>query len=76
MADSRKINEEYARIGAELIATEESLADIKASNATIIISALKHHQGKMVDRKSLKVSVKKWLKIQMGYSSRLYHHSI
>lgn len=36
MADSRKINEEYARIGAELIATEESLADIKASNATII----------------------------------------
>lgn len=34
--DNREISEEYARIGAEVIETEESLIDIRNSQATII----------------------------------------
>ena len=34
--DKRTINEEYAKIGAELVETEEALLDIKNSQATII----------------------------------------
>lgn len=40
--DTRKINEEYAQIGADLIATEESLMSIRNSNATIIYLSSQH----------------------------------
>lgn len=36
MADNRHISEEYAKIGAELIDTEDVLIDIKNSQATIV----------------------------------------
>ena len=36
MADNRTLSERYARIGAELIETEESLAHIKHGHATIV----------------------------------------
>lgn len=36
MADNRALSERYARIGAELVETEDALAHIKASNATIV----------------------------------------
>lgn len=36
MADNRHINEDYAKIGSELIDTEDILLDIKNSQATII----------------------------------------
>ena len=34
MSDHRSISERYARIGAELVETEESLAHIRNSEAT------------------------------------------
>lgn len=36
MSDNRQINEDYAKIGAELIATEDALIDIRNSHATIV----------------------------------------
>lgn len=36
MSDNRRINEEYAKIGQELINTEDALIDIRNSQATII----------------------------------------
>lgn len=36
MSDNRQINETYAKIGAELIATEDAFIDIRNSQATII----------------------------------------
>lgn len=36
MADHRELSELYARIGAELVAEEDALAHIRASNATIV----------------------------------------
>lgn len=36
MADNRTLSERYAQIGAELVETEDTLAHIKASNATIV----------------------------------------
>ena len=36
MSDNRQINEEYAKIGAELIESEDVLIDIRNSQATII----------------------------------------
>ena len=36
MSDNRRINEEYAKIGSELINTEDVLIDIRNSQATII----------------------------------------
>lgn len=36
MADHRQINEEYAKIGAELIETEDALIDVRNSQATIV----------------------------------------
>ena len=36
MADNRQVNEEYAKIGAELIATEDALIDVRNSQATIV----------------------------------------
>ena len=40
--DTRYINDEYARIGAELIDAEEALIDIKNSQATIIYLSSNH----------------------------------
>ena len=40
--DSRQINEHYAEIGKELIESEESLADIRYSEATIIYLSSEH----------------------------------
>ena len=51
MAESRIISERYARIGAELVETEDTLAHIKASNATIVYlssSAEKASRGRPV----------------------------
>ena len=42
--DSRKINEHYAEIGQELIEHEESLADIRNSEATIIYLSSEHEK--------------------------------
>lgn len=42
--DLRRINEHYAEIGAELIETEESLADIRYSEATIIYLSSEHEK--------------------------------
>ena len=36
MSDNRQINEEYAKIGAELIASEDALIDVRNSQATIV----------------------------------------
>jgi len=36
MSDNRQINEKYAKIGAELIQTEDALIDIRNSQATIV----------------------------------------
>lgn len=36
MSEHRQINEEYAKIGAELIASEDALIDIRNSHATIV----------------------------------------
>lgn len=36
MADNRQINEKYAKMGAELIATEDALFNIRNSQATIV----------------------------------------
>lgn len=36
MSDNRRINEEYAKIGSELIESEDVLIDIRNSQATII----------------------------------------
>jgi len=36
MPDNRQINEKYAKIGAELIASEDALIDVRNSQATIV----------------------------------------
>lgn len=51
MSDNRQINEEYAKIGAELIDTEDALIDIRNSQATIIYLSSdypKMDKGRMV----------------------------
>lgn len=62
--DSRTINEHYAEIGADLIATEESLVDIANSSATIIYLSSTHKKtanGKVTKAECEKVSEKyKW----------------
>ena len=40
--DTRRINEEYAKIGAELIKTEDALAYIRKSNVTIVYLSSEH----------------------------------
>lgn len=40
--DTRRINEEYAKIGAELIETEDALQYIKNSNASIVYLSSEH----------------------------------
>ena len=40
--DTRKINEEYAKIGADLIKTEDALAYIRESNVTIVYLSSEH----------------------------------
>ncbi len=59
MADSRAINEHYAEIGAELIRTEESLVDIKESNATIIYLSSIHAPKKDGGDKVIKAQCEK-----------------
>ena len=39
MTETRRMSEEYARIGSELIRTEASLADVRNSDATIVYLA-------------------------------------
>ena len=62
--DSRTINEHYAEIGADLIATEESLVDIANSSVTIIYLSSTHKKtanGKTTKAECEKVSEKyKW----------------
>lgn len=62
--DKRTINEKYAEIGAELIATEDALVDIANSNATIIYLSSEHKKasgGKIIHAECEKVSEKyKW----------------
>lgn len=64
MADVREINEDYAKIGADLIANEEELEYIKDSDVTIIYlsSELKKVQnGKTIFAQCEKISEKyKW----------------
>ena len=40
--DTRKINEEYAKIGADLIKTEDALAYIRESKVTIVYLSSEH----------------------------------
>ena len=62
--DSRTINEHYAEIAADLIATEDSLVDIANSSATIIYLSSTHKKtggGKVVKAECEKISEKyKW----------------
>jgi hypothetical protein len=62
--DTRTINEEYAKIGRELIETEEALVDIANSQATIIFLSSEHKKagkGKVIHAECEKVSEKyKW----------------
>lgn len=62
--DSRKINEEYAEIGARLIATEDSLADLRESDVQIIYLSSPHKKvssGRMVLGQIEKIADKyKW----------------
>ncbi len=62
--DNRRINEEYARIGAELIETEEELIDIKNSQVTLIYLSSDHaktDKGRTVYGQCEKVADKyKW----------------
>jgi len=62
--DSRTINEQYAEIGADLIATEDALVDIANSTATIIYLSSEHKKasnGKPVYAECEKISDKyKW----------------
>lgn len=62
--DSRTINEHYAEIGADLIATEDALVDIANSSATIIYLSSTHKKtanGKVTKAECEKVSEKyKW----------------
>lgn len=62
--DSRTINEHYAEIGADLIATEEALVDIANSQAQIIYLSSEHKKtgnGKVVKAECEKISEKyKW----------------
>lgn len=49
--DSRQINDKYAKIGQELIESEESLSDLRESEATIIYLSSEHEktkQGKII----------------------------
>jgi hypothetical protein len=62
--ETRTINEQYAEIGADLIATEDSLIDIANSSATIIYLSSTHKKtsgGKVVKAECEKISDKyKW----------------
>ena len=62
--DLRQINEEYAKIGRELIETEEALVDIANSQATIIYLSSEHKKvasGKAILGQCEKVADKyKW----------------
>lgn len=62
--DLRQINEEYAKIGRELIETEEALVDIANSQATIIYLSSEHKKvasGKVILGQCEKVADKyKW----------------
>lgn len=44
MADNRQINEEYAKIGAELIANDPALVDVKESDVTIVYLSSDHEK--------------------------------
>lgn len=62
--ETRTINEEYSKIGRELIETEEALVDILNSRATIIFLSSdkkKMEKGKVVHAECEKISDKyKW----------------
>ena len=62
--DNRQINEEYSRIGADLIASEEIFADIRNSQATIVYlssNMAKNEKGKAVLGQCEKIADKyKW----------------
>lgn len=62
--DKRQINEKYAEIGADLIATEDALLDIRNSQATIVYLSSQHRKnadGKAVLGQCEKVAEKyKW----------------
>lgn len=64
MSDNRQINETYAKIGAELIASEDALIDIRNSQATIIYLSSdyeKTDKGKLVLGQCEKIQDKyKW----------------
>lgn len=64
MADKRHLNEEYAKIGHDLIETEDALIDIRNSQATIVYLASEHKKiesGKVVHAQCEKIQDKyKW----------------
>lgn len=64
MADTRQINEEYTKIGAELIETEEALANLRGMPYTIIYLSSSHKKkskGNLIFGQCEKVSEKnKW----------------
>lgn len=64
MSDTRQINEEYAMIGEELIATEQALANLRGMPYTIIYLSSNHKKkskGNLILGQCEKVSEKnKW----------------
>lgn len=62
--DTRTINEEYNKIGRELIETEEALVDILNSKATVIFLSSNHPKkgaGKIIHAECEKINEKyKW----------------
>ena len=64
MSESRSLNERYAEIGAELIATEDALKDVRESEATVCYLSSDHAKtsnGRVVFGECEKVQDKnKW----------------
>ena len=59
--DTRRINEEYAKIGQELIETEEALEELRYSEATIIYLSSNHEKtdnGRIVHGQAEKIPIK------------------
>lgn len=79
MADNRHINEEYAKIGAELIASEDALIDIRNSQATIVYLSSdleKTDKGRVVFGQCEKVQNKYKWSIPADFTITLFEPNI
>lgn len=77
--DNRTINEVYAEIGAELIANEPSLEDIRMSGATIVYLSSDHkkmHSGNIVCGQCEKVATKYKWSIPADYTITIFEPNI